>query len=208
MGMRPRGVVVVGASAGGVEALRAMVAGLPARLPDAVLVVLHLPAGRASTLPAILDRVGPLTATAAVDGEPLAAGHIHVAPPDRHLVVTNSSVVLSEGSPEHGHRPAVNVLFRSAARAWGGAVTGVLLSGALDDGADGLVAIARRGGRVVVQDPTDALYPDMPTHALERLAPDHVVAAADIGALLAGPQAPAKRTDRDGIPAGDLMEGG
>jgi two-component system, chemotaxis family, protein-glutamate methylesterase/glutaminase len=185
VGAQPRGVVVVGASAGGVEALCAMVAGIPAGLPVCVLVVLHLPAGGKSSLPAILDRAGPLSAAVAVDGGPLTAGHVHVAPPDQHLAVTDRTTTLLGGAPEHGHRPSINVLFRAAARAWRSAVTAVLLSGALDDGVDGLLAVARKGGRVVVQDPADAIQPYLPAHALRRLTPDHVLPAAGIGPLLA-----------------------
>jgi two-component system chemotaxis response regulator CheB len=185
MPSRPRDVVVVGASAGGVEALRAMVAGLPAELPASVLVVLHMPSGGTSALPAILGRAGPLPAHAARDGEPLEPGHIYVGRPDHHLLVVDDTVALSHGPTENGHRPAINALFRSAAIAKGAAVTGVLLSGSLDDGVAGLQAIAGRGGRVVVQDPRDALYRSMPEHALQALTADHVVAAADIGEVLA-----------------------
>lgn len=184
MTLRPCGVVVVGASAGGVEALRAMAGGLPGGLPVSIAVVLHLPAGGSSALASILDRVGGLPATTAVDGTKLTGGQIHVAPPDRHLVVGRESLSLSDSLPERGHRPSINILFRSAAMAWGPAVTGVLLSGVLDDGVDGLLAIAARGGRVVVQEPSDALYPDMPEHALRTLTPDHVVPASGIGAVL------------------------
>lgn len=184
MASRPRDLVVVGASAGGVEALSAMAARLPADLPASVLVVLHLPAGGASSLPAILDRAGPLPACSARDGEPLAPSRIYVAPPDHHLLVVDDSVALSNGPTENGHRPAINALFRSAAVAAGPAVIGVLLSGALDDGVAGLVAIADRGGQVVVQHPTDAIYPSMAEHALRTLTPDHVVRAGDIGGVL------------------------
>lgn len=185
MAPRPRDVVVVGASAGGVEALRAMVAGLPADLRACVLVVLHMPAGGTSALPAILDRVGTLPATMARNGEPLEHGHIYVSRPDHHLMVMYNTVALSHGPTENGHRPAINALFRSAAVAWGASVTGVLLSGVLDDGVAGLHAIAGRGGRVVVQDPDDALYPSMPEHALRSLTADHVVPAFEMGQVLA-----------------------
>jgi two-component system, chemotaxis family, protein-glutamate methylesterase/glutaminase len=182
---RPRDVVVVGASAGGVEALRAMAAGLPAALPASVLVVLHLPTGGTSALADILDRVGPLSASTARDGEPLEHGRIYTARPDHHLLVVDGTVRLSHGPTENGHRPAVNALFRSAAIARGAAVTGVLLSGVLDDGVAGLHAIAQRGGRVVVQDPEDALYRGMPENALRFLTPDHVVPATELGDVLA-----------------------
>jgi two-component system chemotaxis response regulator CheB len=185
MAPRPRDVVVVGASAGGVEALRAMVATLPADLRASVLVVLHMPAGGTSSLPAILNREGPLPATMARNGEPLRHGRIYVSRPDHHLLVMGNSTALSHGPTENGHRPAINALFRSAAVSRGASVTGVLLSGVLDDGVAGLHAIAGRGGRVVVQDPDDALYRSMPDHALRSLTADYVVPAFEIGEVLA-----------------------
>ncbi|MEK6440715.1 chemotaxis protein CheB [Pseudonocardia sp. T1-2H] len=179
-----RDLIVVGASAGGVEALRAMVAGLPADLPAAVLVVLHLKAGGTSALGTILDRSGPLPAAAAKHRAELAPGTITVARPDHHLLVADGITVLSHGPTESGHRPAIDALFRSAARAYGHRTIGVQLSGVLDDGAAGMVAIAAAGGTVVVQEPTDALYPAMPEAVLRFLQPDHLVPAHELGPLL------------------------
>ncbi|MBN6036862.1 chemotaxis protein CheB [Amycolatopsis sp. 195334CR] len=184
MALRPRDVVVVGASAGGVEALRSMVAGLPQDLAAAVLVVLHLPPSGTSALASILARAGPLPVTNAQDGGRLTRGHVHVARPGHHLLVVDDQIALSRGPTENGHRPAINALFRSAAVAHGAAVTGVLLSGVLDDGVAGLRAIAAQGGTVVVQEPTDALYSAMPQHALAVLTPDHVLPATGIGEVL------------------------
>lgn len=180
----PRTAVAVGASAGGVEALTEFVAGLPPDLPGAVLVVLHMPPNAPSVLAKILDRSGPLSAVAPTDGQPLERGWIYVAVPDRHLLVADHQILLSEGPTENGHRPAVKALFRSAALAFGPHCTGVLLSGALDDGVLGAAAIRARGGVTVVQDPDDALFPAMPTNAIEAGVADHQCAAADIGALL------------------------
>lgn len=180
----PLHLVVVGASAGGVEALRDFAAGLPADLPAAVLVVLHLPAGGVSALAPILDRSGPLPATPAEHGEPLLAGHIYTAVPDRHLLVADSRVALSRGPTENGHRPAVDALFRAAAVHWGSRTVGVVLSGTLDDGTAGLVAIKSRGGIAVVQDPDEALYRGMPENAQAMAAVDHVLQARNMGAVL------------------------
>jgi two-component system, chemotaxis family, protein-glutamate methylesterase/glutaminase len=200
MAPRPRDVVVVGASAGGVEALRDMVAGLPPDLPACVLVVLHMPTGGTSALPAILNRAGKLPAVAARHGDWLEHGRIYVARPNHHLMVIDGVVGLSHGPSENGHRPAINALFRSAALARGAAVTGVLLSGVLDDGVAGLHAIASRGGRVIVQHPDDALYSGMPEHALQALTADHVLPAADIGAVLAKITAEEAETPDEGAP--------
>lgn len=203
-----RNVIVVGASAGGVEALRTLAAGLPADLPATVLVVLHVPSYGGSVLPAILDRAGPLPATHP-DGElPMEEGRIYVAPPDHHLLVVDDHCVITRGPRENGHRPAIDVLFRSAARAGGARVIGVVLSGVLDDGTAGLQAIAQRGGTTIVQDPHDAVYPGMPTSALEHVRVDHVAPVSEIGALiarLAKEEIDAAATPRV-VPALGLME--
>ncbi|WP_193044098.1 chemotaxis protein CheB [Mycolicibacterium baixiangningiae] len=181
----PYGVVAVGASAGGVEALTQFAAGLPSDFPYAVLVVLHMPASAPSMLAKIIDRSGPLPARSAVDGEPLRAGHIHVAVPDRHLLADKQRVILSEGPTENAHRPAVNALFRSVALSFGSRAISVVLSGVLDDGVLGSKAIRDRGGVTVAQDPDDALFPAMPQHALDAGLIDHQAAASDIGGILA-----------------------
>ncbi|MFD5827721.1 chemotaxis protein CheB [Lentzea sp. NPDC060358] len=180
-----RDLVVAGASAGGVEALCAFVSGLPADLSAAVVVVLHMPAGGSSALPAILARCGKLPASSAEDGTVVEHGHVYVAPPNHHAVVQDGVLRLSRGPTENGHRPAVNVLFSSAALARGAGVVGVVLSGALDDGTAGMVAIKNRGGLAVVQSPGGALYPGMPDSVLRHVEADHVVPAAEMGDLVA-----------------------
>jgi two-component system, chemotaxis family, protein-glutamate methylesterase/glutaminase len=177
-------IVVVGASAGGVEALMAMVRGLSrdARLP--VLVVLHMPAGASSRLPEILSRAGPMPARFAEHGAQPEAGVIHVARPDRHLTISGERMALLDGPRENGFRPAIDPLFRSAARALGPRAVGVILSGAMDDGVAGLAAIKAVGGTTIVQDPADAMVGSLPEAALEVLTPDHVLAAAAMGPRL------------------------
>jgi two-component system chemotaxis response regulator CheB len=179
-----RDVVVVGASAGGVEALKELVAALPADLPATVLIVLHIPPSGSNALAAILDRAGPLEARQATHGEPLRHGTVRVAAPDHHLLLVEDRLALSLGPRENGHRPAVDVLFRSAARAAGRRCIGIVLSGALDDGSAGLVAIRSRGGLGMVQDPTEALQPGMPISAVESADPEYVLPVADIARKL------------------------
>jgi two-component system chemotaxis response regulator CheB len=180
-----RDTVVVGASAGGIRALRALLSAVPKDLPAAVLAVVHIPADSPSELPALLDRAGPLSAKAAEDGEALTRGRVYVAPPDRHLLVERGRLRLTRGPRENRVRPCIDTLFRSAAVDGGPRVIGVVLSGALDDGTAGLWAIKDRGGVALVQEPTEAEFPDMPQSALTHVEVDHVLPAAQIGAKLA-----------------------
>ena len=167
-------VVVVGASAGGVEALAELAAGLPAGLPAAILIVLHMPAYGHSVLPHILGRRGPLLAAQPEDGEIIRMGRIYVARPDHHLLVRDGRILLTRGPAENNSRPAIDALFRSAARAYGSRVIGVVLSGTLDDGTAGLQAIHMRGGKTLVQDPAEAMFAGMPRSAVENVAVDAV----------------------------------
>jgi two-component system chemotaxis response regulator CheB len=181
--MATHDIVVVGASAGGVEAISALVAELPRDLRAAVLVVLHLARGR-SVLPDILTRVGRLPATHPTDREPLRYGRIYVAPPDHHMVVEGSTIRIQHGPTENGVRPAVDPLFRSAARAFGPRVIGIVLTGSLDDGTAGLAAVREAGGVAVVQDPAEAFAPSMPRSALEFVGADHVLPLREIPLLV------------------------
>jgi len=184
MSQRVPPIVVIGASAGGVRALLDLVAELPADLPAAVLVVLHVGAGR-SSLPQILVRAGLLEAAHAQDGDAILAGRILVAPPDHHLLVRDDHVELSHGPRENHSRPAIDPLFRSAARAHGPRVTGVILSGALSDGTTGLLGVKSHGGVTIVQDPTEALVTGMPESAVRRVEPDYILPAREIGRYIA-----------------------
>jgi two-component system chemotaxis response regulator CheB len=181
--MPKRDIIVVGASAGGVETLIRLVQDLPANLPAAVFIVLHIPPG-VSNLPHILSRNGPLPAFHPQDGAVIQHGQIYVAPPDRHLVVKWGQVHLSVGPHENSHRPAADVLFRSAAQAYGDRVIGVVLSGAMDDGTAGLEAIKMRGGLAVVQNPEEAFSPGMPRSALAHVVVDYCLPVSEIAALL------------------------
>ena len=179
-----RDIVVVAASAGGIEVLRELLSCLPGDLPAALLVVLHIPATSGGALANILDRSGPLRATPARDGEEIGPGHVYVAPPDRHLLIDGSRIGLSHGPRQNGHRPAADPLFTSAAAACGNRVLAVVLSGTLDDGAVGAAAVERCGGLVAVQDPDTSAYTGMPKAALAATERAKVLSVPDIAALI------------------------
>ncbi|OBI19095.1 chemotaxis protein CheB [Mycobacterium sp. E2497] len=179
------GVVAIGASAGGIEALCELAAGMPADFPFAVMIVIHMSRGAPSLLAQIIGRCGPLPAVAAVDGAVLEAGRIYAAVPDHHLLARDHRIALSDGPWESGRRPGIDALFRSVALDYGPRAIGVLMSGLLDDGVAGLRAIKAKGGVTVVQEPADALFPDLPNNAMKASVADHTAAAKDIGSLLA-----------------------
>jgi two-component system chemotaxis response regulator CheB len=182
--MQGHDIVVIGFSAGGIEPLLQLVADLPSDLPAALFVVHHFPPNSISALASILSRSADLAVRTARDREPVAPGYIYVGRPDRHLLVMRGLMRLTRGPREHGSRPALDPLFRSAARSYGSRVIGVLLSGTLDDGTIGLHAIKSAGGLAVVQDPEQAAYPGMPTSAIEHVEVDHVLPVGKMGALL------------------------
>lgn len=177
-------IVVIGASAGGIEALRTLLGELPPDLPASIFVVVHLSPQSPGVLPEILSRAGPLPAHLALDNAPFEHGHVYTAPPDRHLLLENEHMRLTTGPKENRARPAVDPLFRSAAYAYGPRVIGIILSGSLDDGTAGLWAVKDRGGIAIVQDPRDAMYRSMPQNALRYVRADYRLSAAEIGKLL------------------------
>lgn len=178
-------MIGIGASAGGVEALRECLAGIRADLDAAVFVVLHLPATGKSLLAPILGRVTPFVTEVAVDDEPAVAGRVYVAPADRHLLVQDGRVLLSRGPKENGARPAVDPTLRSLAHGYGPRAVAVILSGALGDGSAGAAAVSRAGGVVIVQDPEDAVVPSMPESALRAVGDSaRVSPAGQVASLL------------------------
>jgi two-component system chemotaxis response regulator CheB len=183
--MPHRDIVAIGASAGGIEALRHLASKLPAGFDAAVLVTLHLAEDYASTLDRILTRSGSLPARFAENGEKIENGQIYLARPQCHLLLTEDRrLEFGQGPRENNARPAIDPMFRSIGLCCGSRGIGVVLSGMLDDGAAGLLALKQCGGLTMVQEPSDAAFPDMPLHALQRVQPDHVVTLAAMPALL------------------------
>jgi two-component system chemotaxis response regulator CheB len=182
--MATRDIIVIGASAGGVQALYKLVGALPPDLPAAVFIVLHVPAHAPSLLPEILARDSHLTVAHAIDGERIKHGKIYVAPPDRHLLIEDSHVKLVHGPKENRHRPSIDTLFRSAARWAGSRVIGTVLTGARDDGTAGMRAIKQRRGIAIVQDPHEARFPSMPLSVLQGVRVDYSVPLDEIPPLL------------------------
>lgn len=177
-------IIVIGASAGGLESLTKLVAALPVDLPATIFIVVHIPSHSKSVLPSILNRAGTMSAVHPQQNEIFQPGRIYVAPPDNHLIVKPGHIHLSRGPKENNCRPAIDVLFRTAARAYDAQVIGVVLSGVLDDGTAGLLAIKQRGGIAIVQDPDDALYSSMPLSAIENVEVDFVLPASEMAAVL------------------------
>jgi len=185
LGGRPmhRDIIVIGGSAGALDPLRQIARSLPADLPAAVFVVLHLAATQKSTLASILNREAGLPTVIPREGDPVRPGYLYVPTPDHHLEISDGHVRVGRGPRINGSRPAVDVLFRSAA-AFGGRVIGVVLSGALDDGSAGLAAIRAAGGVGIVQSPDDAVLESMPSNAIMVAEPEHVLPAAEIGSTI------------------------
>ena len=182
--MQPRHLVVVGTSAGGIEALRELVSTLPIDFPAAIAIVLHTSPQSPGIIHDILQRAGRLPAISPTDGQRLERGSVYVAPPDFHLLVEPGRVRIAKGPRENRFRPAIDPLFRSAAQVFGPNTIGVILTGNLDDGSAGLWTVKQMGGTAIVQDPEDALFPSMPQSALDLVKVDYVVPLSEIPPLL------------------------
>ena len=182
--MDKRNVIVIGASAGGFDAIKKIVSGLPADLDVSVFIVWHMSPDVRGILPEVLNKLGTLPAAHAVDMEPIKSRCIYIAPPDRHMLIEHGYVRITKGPKENRFRPAVDPLFRSAAYTYGSRVIGIILSGALDDGTAGLWAVKEHGGIAIVQDPYDADVPSMPQSALNAVDVDFMVSVAELPALL------------------------
>jgi two-component system, chemotaxis family, protein-glutamate methylesterase/glutaminase len=177
-------IVVVGASAGGMEALCRLAAALPVGFPGSLFVVWHMSPGVKSILPSVLTKAGPLKALNPKDGDRIEPGRIYVAPNDHHMLLEKGYVRVARGPKENRFRPAVDPLFRSAAYVYGPRAIGVVLTGALDDGTAGLWTIKLRGGTAIVQEPSEAAIRSMPLNALDNVAVDYTLPVGEIGKLL------------------------
>src|SRR5215813_4007919 len=182
--MPKRDIIVIGGSAGAFDALTQIISALPFNLPASVFVVIHSSPDRESKLPGILQRSGRLPATQATHLQEIERGRIYVAPSDRHLILENRHVMVMHGTKENRSRPAIDPLFRSAARAYGSRVIAVLLSGALDDGTAGIYAVKKSGGIAIVQDPAEAPYHSMPQSAIAHNEINYVLRTEDIAPVL------------------------
>lgn len=183
--MANKDIVVIGGSAGSGAVLKRIMADLPADLPASIFIATHVPARSSGYVAEMLDGIGPLPVSVAIDGQPIERSKVYVAVPDRHLLLLNGAITLGEGPRENMARPAIDPLFRSAALSYGGRAVGIILSGMLDDGASGLAAIKARGGTCLVQHPLDAVADQMPLAALEAVDADGVATAADLGRMIA-----------------------
>jgi two-component system chemotaxis response regulator CheB len=179
-----RNIIVVGASVGGIEALRILASGLPENFAGSLFVVVHTAASSPRLLASILERAGPLPATYVAGRQSIEAGRIYVPSPDHHLLLEQGNVCVSRGPKENMFRPAIDPLFRSAAQTYGRRVIGVVLTGGLDDGTAGLLAVKQLGGTAIVQDPDDALCPSMPRSAMQQVEVDHCVPIVEMASLL------------------------
>jgi two-component system chemotaxis response regulator CheB len=178
--------IVAGGSAGALDALATILAELPEGFPLPIALVLHLPPARRSYVPEVLGKRCALTVKEADDKEPFSPSTVYVAPPNYHLLIEKTfTLALSVDDPVHFSRPAIDVLFESAADAYGPGVLGLLLTGASEDGARGLARIERAGGTTVVQSPATSQVATMPEAALRLGRVDRVLPLDEIGPYLA-----------------------
>lgn len=177
-------MIVIGGSAGGLPALLELVRDLPVDLPAAICVAIHTSPYSPGRLPDIVERRTRLTCVFAEDRQPIAPGSIYFAPVDRHLLIEDGVLRVTHGPRENGFRPAVDPLFRTAARARGARVAGIVLSGSLGDGSFGLARIKHAGGITIIQDPDEAIVPSMPLSALRGVEIDHIMRAAEMTPLI------------------------
>lgn len=184
--MDKRDIVVIGSSAGGVNALKQLTSALPRDLPASIFIVQHMATDVPSYLPEILTHAGPLKAVHAQDGQPIEQGVIYVATPDHHLIIEGENMLVKKGPKENNFRPAIDALMRSAAYWYKTRVIGIVLTGYLNDGTSGLWSVKQFGGITVIQDPVDALYPDMPRNVLEYVEVDYILPLAEIAPMVTG----------------------
>jgi two-component system chemotaxis response regulator CheB len=196
-------IVAIGGSAGALEPLRQIVGELPASLPATVLIAIHTSPAAPSALPSLLDRHAALPVAFAADGTVIEPGRVWVAPPGHHLLVADRRLIVTRGPRENGFRPAIDPLFRTAARGYGAQVIGIVLSGALDDGTQGLACIKEAGGVAIVQHPDDAACNGMPTSAIRNVAVDHIAAASDIAPLVTRLVEQVSAAEETSMPAND-----
>ena len=195
--MANKDIIVIGASAGGLNALRELVKRLPADFAASIFIVQHISPSSPSYLPQILNRDSAVECLHPKDGQQIEKGKVYIAVPDHHLLIEKNKILVKKGPKENRFRPSVDALFRSAAYNFGTRTIGIILSGLLDDGTSGLWSVRRLGGTTIVQSPDDALYPDMPVNALEYVDADHILPVKEIGPAIvrlsaeAAPQQPA-----------------
>ena len=184
--MKKRDIIVIGASAGGITALKEFVSPLPADFEGAIFIVMHVASYSESMLPYILTNAGPLEAVHPRDGDEIEWGKIYIAPSDHHLLLDKNKIMVKKGPKENKFRPSIDALFRSAAYHYKQRVIGVILSGYLDDGVSGLWTVKQMGGITIIQNPEDAEQPQLPLNAMEQVDADYVLSAIDMGPIIGG----------------------
>jgi two-component system chemotaxis response regulator CheB len=185
MAKNVRNIITIGASAGGLSAVSKLLAKLPADLDAAVFIVIHL--GKAAIVDVVLNMLGKnsaLSISVPEDGTPINTGQVYLAPSDSHMMLEKGHILIKQGAKENHWRPSIDVLFRTAAAAYDSCVTGIILTGLLDDGTSGMAAIKKCGGRCIVQEPGDAEFPDMPNNVLNNMDVDYRVQIEEMGYIL------------------------